>query len=170
MNNIPSEITLSYALGISPLITEKYLKDPTFKELRITINNNEINRSSKEIQEELRKFFKGEKISSELFYAIAINLENKEMINEWSKCQELTKENIIKSIKAKHQISSNLSYNKKMTIENLEAELKYFEEHFEEMKEDIDELSEEELVLILKKDKIKVEKEDIIWEIVKKKN
>ena len=120
VNNIPSEIPLSYALGISPLITEKYLKDPTFKELRITINNNEINRSSKEIQEEFRKFFKGEKISSELFYAIAINLENKEMINEWSKCQELTKENIIKSIKAKHQII------KKMTIENLEAELEYF--------------------------------------------
>ena len=168
VNNRPYEIPLSYALGISPLITEKYLKDPTFKKLTITVNNNEINRSSKEIQEEFSKFFKGEKISSELFCAIAINLENKEMINEWSKCSELTKENIIKRIKAKHQISSNLSYNKKMTIENLEAELKYFEEHFEEMKEDIDELSDEELIFILKNDKIKVEKEDIIWEIVKK--
>ena len=42
LNNIVHEVPLSFALGISPFITEEYLKDPTFKELNIRINNNTL--------------------------------------------------------------------------------------------------------------------------------
>ena len=39
VNNIVHEVPLSFALGISPFITQEYLKDPTFQELHIRINN-----------------------------------------------------------------------------------------------------------------------------------
>ena len=37
VNDTIFEVPLSYALGISPLITQKYLKDPTFNELNIKL-------------------------------------------------------------------------------------------------------------------------------------
>ena len=35
INNIIYKVSLSYALGISPFITEQYLKDPTFNRFEI---------------------------------------------------------------------------------------------------------------------------------------
>ena len=135
VNNVIYEVSLSYALGISSLITENYLKDPTFNELTIEIiENNDI--KEKEIHEEFRKFIRGEKISREVFYQIGISLMNKEMIKKWCHSYELTNET-------------------------------YIGNHFEEMKEEIKLLRDEELIFILKNCKVTVEKEDIIWEIVK---
>ena len=84
------EIPLSLAIGISPLISDEYFKDPSFHKLNITINcnNKEANNQlmcDQDIQEELNKFFKGEKISSDMFYEIGIQLKNKDMIKKWSK-------------------------------------------------------------------------------------
>ena len=39
INNKIHEVSLSYALGISPLIAQEYFKDPTLNELYITIKN-----------------------------------------------------------------------------------------------------------------------------------
>ena len=36
------EVPLSYALGISPLITENYLKDPSFKEIKFSEKTNKM--------------------------------------------------------------------------------------------------------------------------------
>ena len=80
VNNTVYEFPLSYAFAISPLITEKYLKDPTFNKLTIILNQNGKNniRDTK-IEEEFKKFIKREKISREIFYEIGMNLKNQEM-------------------------------------------------------------------------------------------
>ena len=52
-------------------------------------------------------------------------------------------------------------------IENLREVLEFIGEHIEEMKAEIQELQDEEIIFIFKNNKMKVEKEDIIWEIVK---
>ena len=166
VNNVIHEVSLSYALGISPFIADSYQKDPTLHELKITINCQDNKISDKEIQEGFCKFIKGGKISKDLFYEIGIVLENKEMIKKWSDSLEFSKETIIKSIKAYHQIITKKN-NKYKDIENIKEELEYISEHLEEMKDIIKELNDEEVIYILKNDKIKVEKEDIIWEIVK---
>ena len=51
-------------------------------------------------------------------------------------------------------------------IENLREVLEFIGEHIEEMKAEIQELQDEEIIFIFKNNKMKVEKEDI-WEIVK---
>ena len=107
------KVPLSYALGISPYITNQYIKDPTFKELNINISDNN------KIQEEFCKFIKGEKISSELFYEIGVNLENIEMIKKWSKSEELTKGRVMKIIKANRKIFHNY-YNNETDHNNSE--------------------------------------------------
>ena len=163
VNNIIYEVPLSYAFGISPYITNQYLKDPTFNELNIKINISDNNNNKNKIQEEFCKFIKGGKISSEIFYKIGINLENKEMIKQWSKSEKLMKERVITIIKANRKISHNNNF------ENIKEELEFIGEHIEEMKEEIKELEDEELIFILKNDKTRVEKEDIIWEVVKEK-
>ena len=167
MNDFSYEVPLSYALAISSIITEQYLKDPTLKKFNIKISpngNKKIN--DKKIQEEFCQFIKGEKISSEIFYQIAINLQNKEMIKEWSKKQELTKETVLTIIKANHKLYNNRK-DKHLAIKSIEKELEFIGEHIEEMKKEIQELTEEELLFILSNDKMKVEKEDLIWEIIK---
>ena len=120
LNNIIFEVPLSYALGISSLITEKYLQDPTFKELNITINNSENNQiNGNKIQEGFSNFLKGQNISKELFYEIGINLKNKEMLKQWKQSNELTKETIFKFIEANHKILNKNQNN----IENIKEEL-----------------------------------------------
>ena len=158
VNNMIYKVPLSFALGISPLIIKNYLKDPTFNEFSITLNKNECSEiSEKEIHEEFSKFLKGEMITRKIFYEIGISLQNQEMIKQWAKSKEFKKETIIQSIKEYHTFANM----------NMKEELEYIGEHFEEMKEEIRELNDEDLILILKSQKIKVEKEDLIWEIVK---
>ena len=53
--------------GKSPFIVEKYLKDPTFNELNMKLLGQKTN---DDIVEEFKKFIKGEKIPSEIFYEI----------------------------------------------------------------------------------------------------
>ena len=116
VNDFIYEVPLSYALAISSIITEQYVKDPTLNKFNIIINSNEnsnetINENNKindkKIQEEFSKFIKGEKISSEIFYEIGIKLQNKEMIKEWNKKQKLTKETVMKIIKGNHKLYNN---------------------------------------------------------------
>ena len=171
VNEIIYKVPLSYAIGVSPLVTIQYMKDTSFNELNLNIKINNI--KEEKIQEEFSKFIKGENISNEIFFEIGIQLGNKDMIREWKKNQELSKEIIIKSIKAYNKFISinnlqneNIQYTNE-EIENIQEELEYIGEHFEEMKEEIKELNEEEIIFILKNKKTKVSKEDIIWEIIK---
>ena len=167
VNDLIYEVPLSYALAISSIITEQYLKDSTLNKFNIKINTKENKKiNGQKIQEEFSKFIKGEKISSEIFYKIGIHLQNKEMIKEWSKKQELTKETVMTIIKANHELYNNRK-DKDLAIKNIEEELEFIGEHIEEMKEEIQELTEEELLFILSNDKMKIEKEDLIWEIIK---
>ena len=159
LNGTTYEIPLSYALGISSLITEKYFNDPSFHELKIKINeDNQM--GDKEIQNEFQKFIHGEEISNEFYFAIGSSLENKEMIQNWSQNQTKTTKTIMNMINANHKINNQ-------GIENIKELLSYLPDHLEELKENLNELRNDELIFILKSDKIKVEKEDIIWEIVK---
>ena len=151
---------MSYALAISPLITDCYLQDPTFNEFTFKFNKNNCKISDNEIQEEFSKFIKGENISREFFYEIGINLKNQDMIKKWSKSEKLTNEKIIKSFKVKRTIFHNRT-------DEFKKEIDYIIEHLEEMEGTIKELSDEELIFLLRNDKFQVEKEDIIWEIVK---
>ena len=121
VNKVIYEVPLSYALGISPLITERYLKDPTFDEMHININES-LEKEDKKIQDEFSKFIKGENISREIFFEIGNQLKNNEMIKEWRKSQKLTKEDVIRSIKAYHQNFKNQNNNE---IETIKKELEY---------------------------------------------
>ena len=128
VNNFSYKVPLSYALGISPFITENYFKNPTLHKVELNINvTGNSSKSEKEIQEEFSKFIKGNKISREIFYEIGIQLKNKEMIKKWKK-QELTKETIIKTIEADRRIFSK---NKNEEIQNIKEELEYIGEHIE---------------------------------------
>ena len=163
VNNCIYPVPLSFAIGLSPLITEKYLQDPTYHELNIKLNNSNSALSDDEIQNEFSNFIKGEKISKNLFYEIGIILKNKDMIKKWKKSQELSKEVCIQFI-----IGNRKLLNKNINeIENIQEELGYIEEHIEEMTEEIKELSDEELIFILKNSNLKVKNEDVIWKIVK---
>ena len=105
VNQKKYKVPLSYAFGISPFITEQFLKDPTYNHLNIIINTNENKEiTSEKIQKEFQKFIKGETISSDIFYEIGIQLKNKEMIKKWIKNQILTKETVINIIKANYKL------------------------------------------------------------------
>ena len=75
INNRIFELPLSYAIGISPLIGEESLKDPTFHKF-------EINDEEK-IEQEFSNFISGKDISKEIFLKIGILLKNEEMIKKW---------------------------------------------------------------------------------------
>ena len=85
INKIMFEVPLSYALGISPLITEKYLKDPTF--LTFEIEDKE------KIEEDFSKFIRGEKIRKDVFIKFGRLLKNKKMIKKWKKSEKNDKRN-----------------------------------------------------------------------------
>ena len=53
VNDLRFEVPLSYALGISPLITELCLKDPAFREFEI--------KGKEKIEEEFSNFIRGNK-------------------------------------------------------------------------------------------------------------
>ena len=148
VNDLIYEVPLSYALAISSIITEQYLKDSTLNKFNIKINTKENKKiNGQKIQEEFTKFINGEKISSEIFYQIGIHLQNKEMIKEWSKKQELTKETVMTIIKANHELYNNRK-DKHLVIKDIEEELEFIGEHIDEMKKEIQELTEEELLFI----------------------
>ena len=181
VNNIRIEVPLSYALGISPFITEEYLKDPTFKEFKININIRHENENAKEkenkdkekLEEEFLKFVKGKEIRKEIFVEIGKQIKNKEMIKKWKNSNEKNKESIMKYIKSIHEIEDTGDINDiedKGNIENIEnvkEEIEYIGNHLEEMKEEIKELKLEEIIYILRKEDISIKSEDTIWEIIK---
>ena len=78
VNKIRFEVPLSYALGISPLITKEYLKDPTFREMLIEIEDND----KKNLEEEFLNFIKGKEIDQEIFIKIGKLLKNEDMIRK----------------------------------------------------------------------------------------
>ena len=165
VNKIIYRVPLSYALGISPLITEKYLKDPTFHEFEISINKDKLNISNEEyIQTAIKKFIHGQNLSSDIFFEIGSHLRNKEMIQQWKKSNGLKKETVIKVIEANRKIYDN---NINQEINNIKEELQYIGEHMEEMKEEIKELNDDEVIFIFKNNKTKIDNEETIWEIVK---
>ena len=88
LNDIKHKVPLSYALGISPLITENYLKEPTYNKFEININNDDTELDEKIIQEEFVKFMNGQYLSRDVYFAIGVQLQNKEMIEEWNKSRE----------------------------------------------------------------------------------
>ena len=170
VNQKSFEVPLSFALGISPLITEEYVKDPTFREFKITINISDINKkelSEKEIQKDFSYFLQGQKISREIFYQIGLQLKNKEMIKKYYQNQNQTqnKDNMLK--KLKHiQESQDLFHNQMEKFEFLEEEFNYIAEHLGEMKEEVQQLNDDELLFILKNEKIQIENENLIWKII----
>ena len=169
INKTMFEVPLSYALGVSPLITEKYLKDPTFHKFEIE--------DKEKIEEEFSKFIRGEKIKRNTFVKFGKLLKNKDMIKKWKKSEEITKETVIEYLKNIEDIfynndnthDDNQNNGREMIdIDDIKEEIKYIENHLEEMKEEIKQLREEELIYIIRNKNINIEKEDIIWEIIKK--
>ena len=91
------ELPLSYALGISPYITEQYLKDPTFRELEIS--------DTEKIEEEFLNFVRGKAIKKEIFIKIGKLLKNKEMMKKWKKSNNISKETVIEYLKCMKEIN-----------------------------------------------------------------
>ena len=73
VNNKNYEVSLSYALGISPFITQQYLKNPTFNQFEIKIETKNYIKK-KELEDEFSKFIKGEKYQRSSFLKLEFNL------------------------------------------------------------------------------------------------
>ena len=130
INKIRYNVPLSYALGISPLITENFLKDPTFRELEINDSEN--------IEKEFSNFLNGKEVRKETYVKIGKFLKNKEMIKKWKKSNKLTKETVIEYIKCINQINNNdTEEEKRYYIDDIAEEIKYIAQHLEEMKEEV---------------------------------
>ena len=170
VNKIRIEVPLSYALGISPLITKKHLKDPTFREFEIE--------DKKKIEEEFLKFIRGKEIKKEIFLKIGMLLQNKEMIKKWKNSNELSNKKVIENIKSFEDVeeekkeknkrkkdNKDIQYN--INKEDIQEELEYIGKHFEDMKEDIKNLRSETIIDIIRKEDISVKSENTIWEIIK---
>ena len=84
INKIGFEVPLSYALGISPFITEQYLNDPTLRKFEIT--------NKEKIEDEFSNFIQGKQIKKETFIQLGKIFKNNEMIQIWKDSFELTKE------------------------------------------------------------------------------
>ena len=125
VNKIRFEVSLSYVLGISSLITEDYLKDPTFKDFEI--------KDQKIIENEFSDFIRGKEIKKETFIKFGKILKNNDMIKKWRKSILLTNETVINYINSnysKDQDKKNIFFEEKEYIQ-------YIGNHFEDMKEEI---------------------------------
>ena len=152
-NDFKYKVPLSLALGISPLITQNYLKDPSYHELHINISYSN--------KQEFINFIKGKDISKDLFFELGLLLNNKEILRKWKQSEKITEDNVINNIKAiRKQITLN-------QFEFMKEEFEFIAEHFELMKKEINQLTEDELIFILTNNKIKIENEDSLWSIVK---
>ena len=182
INETEIEVPLSYALGISPYITQQYLKDPTFREMKI--------QDEEKIEKDFSDFIRGKEIKKDIFIKIAKLLKNKEMIKTWEKSSQLTKETVIEYIQIINEINDSYNNNKKDNNEDtkekenngikaerkilgndyfkeIEEEILYIRAHLEEMKEEVKKMNQEELIYIIRGSDINVKSEDIIWEICK---
>jgi len=165
INNEIFEVPLSYALGISPLITDQYLKDPTFREFQIS--------DKAKIEEEFLNFIEGKKISKEIFIKIGQFLKNKEMIAIWKRSFKSPKERATEYIKCIHEIDHN-SNGQSQTIkmkdfidnDYLKEVLQYLGNHIEEMKEEIQKLRIDDLINLIRNN-ILIESENTLWDIFK---
>ena len=119
INKIIYEVPLSYALGISPFITEQYLKDPTFRKLKID--------DKEKLEEEFSNFIRGKAIPKEIFIKLGKLLKNKEMVAKWKNSNPITKETVIENIKSIREIYYQNNENNFLNI-NPEKETNYFEE------------------------------------------
>ena len=167
INNIRFEVPLSYALGISPYITEQYLKDPTFREFEIEIKQGNENENKEKLEEEFLNFLGGKEIRKTTFLEIGKQFKNKDMIKLWKNSNEMNKETIIQYIKTIHKIYENEDNQNKVNLEDIKEEIEYFGNHLEEMKEEIKNLKFEELIYVIRKEDISIKSEDTIWEIIK---
>ena len=162
INNFRFEVPLSYALAISPHVTQQYLKDPTYNEFEI--------QDQEKIEEEFSTFLRGQKIRKETFIKIGKLLKNKEMIKKWKMSNQMTEETDINSLKIINKINSknNEGTEKEVyDIEDIKEEIEYIIKHFEEMKEEVKSLPEEYLIYIIRNGVIKMENEDTLWEIIR---
>ena len=146
VNNSTFEVPLSYAIGISPFILEKYLQDPTFRELKIE--------DREKIEDILPNFLEGKEIPQEIFLKLGKLFKNKEMIQKWSKFHQITNKSI-----------NEFLLSKVSDIDDMKAfkgNIKYITNNLEELKEDLKFLPEEELIYLIRNEDLKVEKEDTI--------
>ena len=167
VNKIRFEVPLSYALGISPLITDQLLKDPSFKELEITDNE--------KIENEFSDFIRGKEIRNETFFKYGHLLKNREMLKKWKESEELTNKTVFQYLKGIFDIYKNDNKDNSgemreiIDFEDIKEEIQYIGKHFSEMKEEIMKFPAKDLIYILKNEELTIESEDIIWEIVKEK-
>ena len=76
------EIPLSLAIGLSPLISERYLIDPTFNAFFI---------DDEDLNKEFSNFLEGKPIVDSIYYKIGKYLGNNKMIQKMLKKQKLRK-------------------------------------------------------------------------------
>ena len=170
INNKTVKVPLSLALGISPFITEQYLKEPTIREFKIEIKDKDNDDDM--IEEEFSDFLKGKKIRKETFFKFGTILKKKEMIQMWKKSYELTNERVINYLKCLSEMKENKINNMDNKSNNIEKEsiedndsseeIEYIRQHLEDMKEEIKELSIETLFYIMRIDNLLVKSEDTI--------
>ena len=158
INKIRFEVPLSLALGISPFISEQYLKDPTYREFEIE--------DKEKIEEEFSNFIRGKEIREKIFIKIGRIIKNTEMLKKWKYFKGVTKEKVIENIRYLHQIEDiEKEQGAFIGDEILKEEVEYIAKHFGEMKEEIKHMRAEEL--IIRNENINFKNEDTIWEIFK---
>ena len=95
------------------------------------------------------------------------------MIKKWKNSNELTKETVIEYLQSIYEIyqtnhdDTNNNNKEIIEIEDILEEIQYIGSHFEEMKEEIKKLPEEEMFYIIRNKDFQIKTEDTIWKIIK---
>ena len=142
------EIPLSLAIGLSPLISEKYLTDPTFNSFFI---------DDEDLNKEFSNFLEGKPILDSIYYKIGKYLGNNKMIQKMLKKTEITKDTVGKLIYFKRN-------NENMDIKE---ELGFMSQHIDEMEEEIYKLNVEEVLYLFRLPTLKIDSENTLWKILK---
>ena len=120
VNSIIYNVPLSFALGISRMISQLYLEDPSINEYYINIDDNNNN---------FEKLINGKSVESQFLYKIGLILDNEEMINYYKKHKPLSKENVIERIKIINEIMKRSSESSINLINYHKEELDYISQH-----------------------------------------
>ena len=138
------KVPLSYALGVSSLITELFLKDPSNLQFDLNISGYEG---------DFAKFLNGKEVHSNFLWKLGMRLKNSDIINYWKEKTTISMDNIFSRIE----------------LEDLDIseEIKYISEHFEDIKDKISRISNNNLIKIMKNKNLIVSDENTIWNLIK---
>ena len=134
-DNMICPINKSLAIAISPIFFQAIKENPMIQQISLPINEN------------IKEFFNGKSINKELFFIMSIVLDNKDLLKQSKRVITIDPNNAI------NHLIKFINY--KVQKENIDEEIEFIGENFDELEEKIefDKIPSEYLSEILKKAK-----------------